>query len=90
MDTLQKDLSYFNLRLQELLYTSFPEKAWARCCCRRERRRSCTQIRNRIPRPGAARHHDAGHGRLRSSPAHQGHDARSMDTSHFPVRAESR
>ena len=26
MDT-QKDLSYFRLRLQELLYTSFPEKA---------------------------------------------------------------
>ena len=27
MDTQQKDLSYFTLRLQELLYTSFPEKA---------------------------------------------------------------
>lgn len=27
MDTQQKDLSYFRLRLQELLYTSFPEKA---------------------------------------------------------------
>ena len=27
MDTLQKDLSYFRLRLQELLNTSFPEKA---------------------------------------------------------------
>lgn len=28
MDTPQKDLSYFKLRLQELLHTSFPEKAW--------------------------------------------------------------
>ena len=28
MDTLQKDLSYFNLRLQEFLHTSFPEKTW--------------------------------------------------------------
>lgn len=28
MDTLQKDLSYFNLRLQEFLQTGFPEKAW--------------------------------------------------------------
>lgn len=28
MDTLQKDLSYFNLRLQEFLHASFPEKAW--------------------------------------------------------------
>jgi len=28
MDTQQKDLSYFKLRLQELLYTSFPEKAY--------------------------------------------------------------
>jgi hypothetical protein len=28
MATLQKDLSYFNLRLQEFLHTSFPEKAW--------------------------------------------------------------
>ncbi|MEN9909902.1 MAG: hypothetical protein RLZZ540_3061 [Bacteroidota bacterium] len=28
MDMLPKDLSYFNLRLQELLNTSFPEKAW--------------------------------------------------------------
>ena len=28
MYTLQKDLSYFTLRLQELLNTSFPEKAW--------------------------------------------------------------
>lgn len=28
MDTSQKDLSYFKLRLQELLHTSFPEKAW--------------------------------------------------------------
>jgi len=28
MDTQQKDLSYFKLRLQELLNTSFPEKAW--------------------------------------------------------------
>lgn len=28
MDTPQKDLSYFNLRLQEFLHTSFPEKAW--------------------------------------------------------------
>lgn len=28
MDTQQKDLSYFRLRLQELLNTSFPEKAW--------------------------------------------------------------
>lgn len=27
MDTQQKDLSYFRLRLQELLITSFPEKA---------------------------------------------------------------
>lgn len=27
MATLQKDLSYFNLRLQEFLHTSFPEKA---------------------------------------------------------------
>ena len=27
MDTQQKDLSYFKLRLQELLSTSFPEKA---------------------------------------------------------------
>jgi hypothetical protein len=27
MDTKQKDLSYFRLRLQELLNTSFPEKA---------------------------------------------------------------
>ncbi|HXJ99555.1 MAG TPA: DUF1896 family protein, partial [Gelidibacter sp.] len=27
MDTPQKDLSYFRLRLQELLNTSFPEKA---------------------------------------------------------------
>ena len=27
MDTQQKDLSYFKLRLQELLNTSFPEKA---------------------------------------------------------------
>lgn len=27
MDTRQKDLSYFKLRLQELLNTSFPEKA---------------------------------------------------------------
>ncbi len=27
MDTQQKDLSYFRLRLQELLKTSFPEKA---------------------------------------------------------------
>jgi hypothetical protein len=27
MDTQEKDLSYFKLRLQELLYTSFPEKA---------------------------------------------------------------
>ena len=27
MDTQQKDLSYFTLRLQELLNTSFPEKA---------------------------------------------------------------
>lgn len=27
MDTQQKDLSYFRLRLQELLNTSFPEKA---------------------------------------------------------------
>ncbi|HMR84093.1 MAG TPA: DUF1896 family protein, partial [Niabella sp.] len=27
MNTQQKDLSYFTLRLQELLYTSFPEKA---------------------------------------------------------------
>lgn len=28
MDTLQKDLSYLTLRLQEFLHTSFPEKAW--------------------------------------------------------------
>ncbi len=28
MDTQQKDLSYFTLRLQELLNTSFPEKAY--------------------------------------------------------------
>ncbi len=28
MDTQQKDLSYFRLRLQELLHTSFPEKAY--------------------------------------------------------------
>ena len=28
MDTQQKDLSYFRLRLQELLTTSFPEKAY--------------------------------------------------------------
>lgn len=28
MDTQQKDLSYFELRLQELLNSSFPEKAW--------------------------------------------------------------
>lgn len=28
MDTLKKDLSYFKLRLQELLNTSFPEIAW--------------------------------------------------------------
>lgn len=28
MDTQQKDLSYFRLRLQELLITSFPEKAY--------------------------------------------------------------
>ena len=28
MDTKQKDLSYFRLRLQELLFTSFPEKAF--------------------------------------------------------------
>lgn len=28
MDTQQKDLSYFRLRLQELLNTSFPEKAF--------------------------------------------------------------
>lgn len=28
MDTPQKELSYFRLRLQELLHTSFPEKAW--------------------------------------------------------------
>lgn len=28
MDTRQKDLSYFTLRLQELLSTSFPEKAY--------------------------------------------------------------
>lgn len=28
MDTQQKDLSYFRLRLQELLNSSFPEKAW--------------------------------------------------------------
>ncbi|MNR04570.1 hypothetical protein D3C85_1205450 [compost metagenome] len=28
MDTQQKDLSYFALRLQELLNISFPEKAW--------------------------------------------------------------
>ena len=28
MDTRQKDLSYFKLRLQELLNTSFPEKAF--------------------------------------------------------------
>lgn len=28
MDTPQKDLSYFRLRLQELLHTSFPEIAW--------------------------------------------------------------
>lgn len=28
MDTQQKDLSYFKLRLQELLNTSFPEKAF--------------------------------------------------------------
>lgn len=28
MDTQQKDLSYFRLRLQELLNTSFPEKAY--------------------------------------------------------------
>ena len=28
MDTQQKDLSYFKLRLQELLNTSFPEKAY--------------------------------------------------------------
>lgn len=27
MDTQPKDLSYFKLRLQELLNTSFPEKA---------------------------------------------------------------
>ncbi|WP_425355293.1 DUF1896 family protein [Myroides odoratimimus] len=27
MDTQQQDLSYFRLRLQELLNTSFPEKA---------------------------------------------------------------
>lgn len=27
MDTQQKDLSYFTLRLQELIYASFPEKA---------------------------------------------------------------
>jgi len=27
MDTQQKDLSYFRLRLQELLNSSFPEKA---------------------------------------------------------------
>ncbi|MGV3766808.1 MAG: DUF1896 domain-containing protein [Chitinophagaceae bacterium] len=27
-NTPQKDLSYFKLRLQELLYTSFPELAW--------------------------------------------------------------
>ena len=27
MDVQQKDLSYFRLRLQELLNTSFPEKA---------------------------------------------------------------
>lgn len=28
MDTASKDLNYFRLRLQELLNTSFPEKAW--------------------------------------------------------------
>lgn len=28
MDTAQKDLSYFKLRLQELLHISFPEIAW--------------------------------------------------------------
>ena len=28
MDTQQKDLSYFRLRLRELLYASFPEKAY--------------------------------------------------------------
>ncbi|HRN73537.1 MAG TPA: DUF1896 family protein [Ginsengibacter sp.] len=28
MDTQQKDLSYFSLRLQELLHTSFPENAY--------------------------------------------------------------
>ena len=28
MDTQQKDLSYFRLRLQELLTISFPEKAY--------------------------------------------------------------
>lgn len=28
MSTQQKDLSYFRLRLQELLHTSFPEKAY--------------------------------------------------------------
>lgn len=28
MNTQQKDLSYFRLRLQELLYASFPEKAY--------------------------------------------------------------
>lgn len=28
MNTKQKELSYFRLRLQEYLYGSFPEKAW--------------------------------------------------------------
>ncbi|KVV15021.1 DUF1896 domain-containing protein [Flavobacterium sp. TAB 87] len=28
METQQKDLSYFRLRLQELLNTGFPEKSW--------------------------------------------------------------
>lgn len=28
MDTQEKDVSYFKLRLQELLNSSFPEKAW--------------------------------------------------------------
>ncbi|TWI20356.1 DUF1896 domain-containing protein [Sphingobacterium siyangense] len=28
MDTTQKDLSYFSLKLQELITASFPEKAW--------------------------------------------------------------
>ena len=33
MDTQQKDLSYFRLRLQELLNTRFPEKAFMEINC---------------------------------------------------------